>query len=167
MVARTAVSLSSMEPFIPPELQAFSSRIADFVRAPLDYPTWQVLNDWYRAPTWDGAAAARINAMNIPVAPQVSQFSDPRPDMLLYALGDLESFDPLFRSRLDDFVSGEDHLCVHSPRAFPVWVTYTNQALAQRLWFWQNPSRLRNLGTSLGSILRLFRGRWNQPLWLR
>ncbi|KZV99185.1 hypothetical protein EXIGLDRAFT_831736 [Exidia glandulosa HHB12029] len=99
-----------MEPHIPAELKKYSDRIAAFARRPLDYPIWTVPTATRKSTTWHADNAARIQSMRIPDIAKASEFSQSRPDMLLYNLGNLEALDPSFGDRLADFTSGDDHL---------------------------------------------------------
>ncbi|KZV99189.1 hypothetical protein EXIGLDRAFT_726255 [Exidia glandulosa HHB12029] len=98
-----------MELHIPPELEEYSPRIAAFVRAPLDYPTWTVPTV-RNATQWHADNSSRIRSMRIPEMQKASDVSQSRPDMLLYELGNQEALDTSFGDRLTDFTSGDDHL---------------------------------------------------------
>ncbi|EJD42079.1 hypothetical protein AURDEDRAFT_168872 [Auricularia subglabra TFB-10046 SS5] len=96
----------SAEPEIPEMLLKFEDALAAYVREPFVLPRWQPQATWAGGPSWTEADIARMSSMYLPETP----FGDDKPDMLLYELGNLEVLDASFPARLDDFVSGEDHL---------------------------------------------------------
>ncbi|EJD42074.1 hypothetical protein AURDEDRAFT_186225 [Auricularia subglabra TFB-10046 SS5] len=97
---------TSTELEIPEKLLKFDDALANYVREPLVLPRWLPQATWAHGPSWAEDEIANMASMYMPETP----FGDDKPDMLLYELGNLEVLDNSFPARLDDFVSGEDHL---------------------------------------------------------
>lgn len=88
-------------------LQFHTRNMAEFLDSKRPHPVWEPAETQDGEPAWDRGDVERLTALHIP---QVPSFKNP--DMLLYQLGHLETLDPSFSKRIEDFLSGDNHLCV-------------------------------------------------------
>ncbi|KZW00177.1 hypothetical protein EXIGLDRAFT_831019 [Exidia glandulosa HHB12029] len=87
-------------------LRDFMPRVSTFLRAAIDLPMWQPPKAWHPFQERDPEDIRRAGALSMPTIRATSQ----TPDMLLYALGEMHILDPDYPSRLEDFLSGDQHI---------------------------------------------------------
>ncbi|KZW01018.1 hypothetical protein EXIGLDRAFT_830425 [Exidia glandulosa HHB12029] len=87
-------------------LRDFMSRVSTFLHAPIDLPMWQPPKTWTPFRERDPEDIRRAGALSMPTIRPTSQ----TPDMLLCALGGMHILDPDYPSRLEDFLSGDQHI---------------------------------------------------------
>lgn len=80
--------------------------IAAFVDSDFDaHLLWEPAADYEGVSAWDDVTVRRLKEMRFAQLEKGNA-----PDMLLYAMGRLETFSPSFADVLDDFSRGEEHM---------------------------------------------------------